>query len=515
MKELPTKKQILWWVYGLAISIIFSACGRPVEHSKYIPKEANYVLSINMPKIQEKAVDWEYLFNRDVLQLFINVKNTEAIKKNLKTSGIEFGSPVYVFGQEFENGEDDYFALSFKLKSESEFDNFLRQFPEQNLRIRTFSGMRYVVIDEKTILGWMNRAALLIVRKKKANEDVLKNRMIKLRDLPEEYSLLKDKSTQFRILKQQNHDVAVWLNLESYEEKLKNMVSDFPLPLNFDMEQNYLTMSMDFEQGKINTSIQFYNQNNSFAHYGRLVKDELNQSLFNALDTKDRIALTGIALDMKGVKNLFYNLGGSIFEGQTQAYAGVNPGELLEMFTGDFVAYIKNIQPTSDSTETFSLDYSMAMGIKKWDTFFSITQKLKENQELVKVDSNTYFMPSQQLYWTYNASMLYITPSKALKDTFIEGNKSSKLNFGKKNCWVLFTDLREETRQKLPQAFFGEDRFLEGMIKYTKTPFESISVSLQPLRNKKASAKVIIQLKDRKQNALETLAASLKPRKPS
>ncbi len=515
MKELPTKNQMLWWVYGLLLSTIFSACGRPIEHSKYIPKDVNYVLSINMPQIQEKAIDWEHLFNRDVLQLFVNLKNTEAIKKNLKTSGIDFSSPVYIFGQEFENGQEDYFALSFKLDSESQFDNFLRQFPEQNLRIRTFSGMRYVVIDEKTILGWMNRAALIIVNKKKTDDESLKNRMIKLRDLPEEYSLLKDKSTQFRFLKQKNHDVGIWINLEGYEEKLRSMVSDFPLPLNFDMKQNYLTMSVNFDQGKINTDVQFYNQNNSFAHYGRLVKDGLNQELLNSLDTKERIALTGVALNMKGIKDLFYNLGGSILEGQTQVYAGVNPGELLEMFTGDFIGYIKNIQPASDSSATDNLDYALALGIKKWNTFFTITQKLKDNGELIKADSNTYFMPSQQLYWTYNASMLYVTPSKALKDAFNKDVKKTTLNFGKKNCLVLFADIKEETRQKLPHKLFGEDRFLEGMIKYTKTPFESISVSMQPLRNKNASAKVIIQLKDKTQNALETLAASLKPRKPS
>ncbi len=509
------KQQIFWWGYAVLLSIIFSSCGRPIEHSKYIPKDANYVLSINMPKIQEKSVDWEYLFNRDVLQLFVNLKNTEAIKKNLKTSGIEFDSPVYVFGQEFENGEEDYFALSFKLKSESEFDNFLRQFPEQNLRIRTFSGMRYVVIDEKTILGWMNRAALLIVRKKKADEDALKNRMIKLRDLPQEYSLLKDKSTQFRFLKQKKHDVAVWVNLEGYEEKLKNMVSDFPLPLNFDMEQNYLTMSINFEQGKIDTDIQFYNQNNSFVHYGRLVKDGLNQEILNSLDTKDRIALTGLALDMKGVKDLFYNLGGSIFEGQAQAYAGVNPGELLEMFTGDFIAHIKNFTPANDTSQTMKLDYSLAMGIKKWDTFFTITQKLKESGELIKADSNTYFMPKQKLYWSYNAAMLYVTPSQTLKNTFLKGIKNVNMTFGAQKCFVLFANIKEETRQKIPRELFGEDRFAEGMIKYTKTPFESISVSIQPLRNKQASARVMIQLKDKTQNALETLATSLKPRKPS
>jgi len=504
------------------IGLLCGACGRSVEHSKYIPKEASFVISLNMPNIQSKSVDWNHLFSRDVLQILGDFKSTESLQKNLKNSGIDFKSPVYFFSEENELPENNYFAVSFKLESESAFDGFLRTFPDQNLRIRSFSGMRYVIIDEQTILGWMNRAALLIKLEKKANEDVLKNRMIRLRDLPEDRSLLNQKDKRFKFLKLSTHDLAAWVNLEVYEKKIRTMVSNFPLPLNLDLKNNYLTAKVNFEQGRAITDIQFFNENNSFANYGRLAKDSLNQSLLRELPLAKRIGLLGLGLDMKGIKELFNNLGGAFFEGQALAMTGSTPNDLMDMLTGDFIAVLKDIyaEPKPDQG---AYEYLLALGIKKPITFGKMLKKLQADKELEIIDSASYYMPNAGLYLVYRQPMLYLTASPKIREDLQKKNattasvsNANKLpRIGKKSFLVFFADIKEETRQKLPKSFFGNDRFLEGMTKYTSTPFESISVNVQPLRDKKASAKIILNFKDKAKNSLKALADAFKPREPS
>ncbi len=511
------------FVYFFALAVFCAACGRPVEHSKYIPKEASFVLSLNIPNIKKKSIDWNYLFSRDVLQVVGDFKDTEILRKNLMKSGIDFESPVYLFSEQSELPEDSYFAASFKIKNESTFDEFLRGFNEQKkekgmeLRIRSFSGMRYVLIDEQTILGWMNSAALYIKLDKKAEEDVLKNRMIRLRDLPPKRALLQQKDKRFKFLKLSDHDLAIWVNLEVYEQRIKKVVNNFPLPLNLDFRNNYLTAKINFEDGKVITDLQFHNGNNSFASYGRLVKDSLNQQIMSKIPQKKQLAMLGLGLDMKGIKELFNNLGGALFEGQAQALTGSTPNEIMDMLTGDFVAVVKDMHP-EPKPEQSPYEYTIAMGVNEPSTLKKMIQKLQKDGEAREIDSMSYALPNAGMYLTYRHPMLYMTPSAEMSADLSKKPTTAaqrSLRSSRKSFLVFFSDVKEETRQKLPQSFFGEDRFLEGMVKYTRSPFESVSLHMQALRKQKASARIVIFMKDKKQNALKTLAETFKPRKPS
>lgn len=513
-------------VYCIIALIFCASCGRPVEHSKYIPKEASFVLSLNIPKIKNKSVDWNYLFSRDVLQMVGDFKDTEILRKNLTKSGIDFDSPVYLFSEQSDLPENDYFAVSFKIKNESTFDDFLRNFNQEHkgdeedntqLRIRSFSGMRYVLIDNQTILGWMNSAALYIKLSKQAEEDILKNRMIRLRDLPPDRSLLQQKDKMFKFLRLKEHDLAAWVNLEVYEKKIKNLVNNFPLPLNLDFRNNYLTALINFEKGKAVTKMEFHNGNNSFVSYSRLVKDSLSQNVLSEIPLKNRLAMLGIGLDMKGIKELFNNLGGAIFEGQTQAMTGSTPNEIMDMLTGDFVAVVKDIYE-KPKPEQNPYEYIIATGVSQPATLQKIIQKLKEDGEATALDSISYALPNLGIYLVYHHPLLYMTASEELRVSLSDKSallETTPLQNSKGSFLMLFSDIQEKTRQKLPRSFFGDDRFLEGMVKYTRSPFESASVHVQALRNKNASATFVINMKDKTQNALKTLAETFKPRKPS
>ncbi|GAB4402018.1 MAG: hypothetical protein OHK0053_25510 [Microscillaceae bacterium] len=505
----PVSLPFISFIIGM--SLLLGGCGKPVEHSKYIPKEASVVFCFNLPSIKEKAVQWELLLNRDVVQLFASLNHSQDLGPSLKEASVDTQYPVYFFREEGKNSADRYVALSFRIKDESKFDAFLRKIPTQKLSIRSFSGIRYTIIDNKTILGWMNRAALLIAKETKTSEEDLKNHVLRLRDLPEKESL-KFQNEQFRQLRQSSYDVAAWFNLHPYESAIKKSLGNVPLPINLDLENNFLTVRGTFKAGKTELEASFFNLNGSLREYRNLVKDSIHPALLRELPHPALMGGLGLGINVNGLKDLFNRLGGKLLARQAEDWIGSTPDELLDMLSGDVLALLENVRVGKDPRE---IDYALVLGlgIRQEATLQKILQKFEQNGVLVRQDS-TWLVPSLRLSLAYRPPVFFVSTVDSLLRQPSSPSLPAQAEVVRRshNSFIVgFADVREQTRQKIPSLLFQGDRYSEGWTKYTQTPLESLIFSITPIRNKIATLKFSLFFKNREVNALQSLVDALKP----
>ena len=272
--------------------------------------------------------------------------------------------------------------------------SFLRKASNQVPEIKSYSGMRYALIGNKSIIGWVNKVALFIYKESKTDEKVLREALLKLRDLPEDQSL-KSNNTQFqklRVPEYSNYDIATWVNLESYEWLVKQSIRRSLLPIVVNLQENYLTAITKFEEGKISIDTKLYNLNESLKEYQNLIKNDIDTQLILDQPSLEPIAVLGLGLDMNGIKKLINNLLPQYLKNQTISFTGVAPDDILDMLSGDILTTLKDIKPDTSSQPGY--EYLLSLGIRKKATLDSILNKFGSDGTITKRDS-FYYAPEQ------------------------------------------------------------------------------------------------------------------------
>jgi hypothetical protein len=495
--------------------VLLTACGISTDNSKFIPQNASYVVCVNIENLMDKVETPENLLNNEFFKsLSGNITlDVEYLLKRLPTSGIDFKSKAYLFGDATEKKENNYNAFSFKINDERAFDTFLNNYPNHNFNIQTFGGVRYTILDNKSILGWMNQVGILLSVNEKSSEKSLRDRLFKLRDLPEEQAL-KVKNEQFRKLQETKYDFAAWANLEAYNMPIKQFLKKF-LILNADLRDNYLISTATFEKGEVFVDLKLFNLNQSLLEYKDILKKDIDKNLISTIPARHPMSVLGFGLDMKGMQKVYKDSGvetllNTFFN--VKEITGSSPQEIMEMMSGDILAVLEDIQNQTDSSEV-RYETVLGLGIKKKETLDKILNKLVQSSLLVKKD-NFFMSPKGDWLVFEKDQALFLVTKPELKEIIL--NKAGQfanqsfVQLGERSCVMLFADAREGTRRKLPRSLFRDDRTTEGWIKSANTPIESITLSSRPPKNDITDTRIILAFKDRKINALQALLKSKK-----
>lgn len=498
----------------IGFAFLLFSCGKPVDHSKFIPREASLVLCFNLDSLDNKAPNWQILFNKDMP--ILNIKRDYEFGRALKASGIDFQSPIYFFSDVSKTNLDTYYALCFKLKDESRFDRFLKNLPNQKLNIGSFSGMRYTMLDNKTILGWVNKIAMVISKPSKTDETVLKDKLLRLRDLPDKQSLRKN-NTQFQqVLLNADYDIASWMNLDVFNEDVQSSLRKFLPPLNIDLDikDNYLTATGQFRDEELQLFVNLYNENKAFGEYQNIVKNEIDTNFLARLPIQKPLSMFSVGLNMEGVEVILDNFWWNIFRQQAIALPDTTLQDMLGMLSGDVAGVLQDIRKVAEQEEDkYNYDYLISLGIQEKETLDKLMNEYRENGALFLVDSTVFYAPNIGIYLIEQGNSLLITPSDSIKNQLLKGSKqrisANLAALGDQSFFVLYSDVQEKTRQKIPPVWFGEDRMLEGLVQYVETPIESIALNTLPTQENVSRTEIILKFKEKDQNTLQTLLEAL------
>ncbi len=497
---------------GLSLGSILS-CGAPVDHSKYIPAQSNWAICINLQAMQDKSSDWPELLNQDIP--FLQISSQDRIGDLFKSSGINFQEKAFLFSNMGDGRPDYYIALTFKLNNESDFDRFLRDLPNQNIRISSFSGMRYTLINDKTILGWSNRVAYLISKSRNYTLRSLKDQLLRLRDLPEDQSL-KSQNEQFRRIRLEENDLNAWVDVSAFGQEFRQAFQTFPLPLNLNLQNNFLTLASDFNLGEIISKFKLYNGNQSLTSYQNLVKSNIDPNFISNIPLSLPMGFFSFGLNPSELHKVYKQFGGGFFEKSIMSFAGCTTQELLNIFDGDLITMVEDIKINpADSLQPY--EFLLGLGVAQPQELDSLLMHFRKTGFLIAADSFDIY-PRANWYVLPKQNILFLTPSDSIRDHLLQNQGQNIVprivKLSQDSFFLTYVDVKKDTRQKIPSAFFQEDRVSEGVFKNTDTPFESLTFNIQPFQNKINHSELIIQLSDKETNALQLMVEAFRNQAP-
>lgn len=146
-----------------AIAILLSSCSKMPEQSKYIPKTASLVLSVNSKQISKKLITNG--ITMDKLFAAVQEKDTasEAQKfwKDIENSGLDLQANSFVsvvYGK-----SQSYITLTGGLKDATKFEEYLKK-NISNFSLQTKSDFKYVLEDKQGgVIAW-NKGTVIYLK---------------------------------------------------------------------------------------------------------------------------------------------------------------------------------------------------------------------------------------------------------------------------------------------------------------------------------------------------------------
>lgn len=501
----------------VTLGLLLSSCGKPPKNNKFIPKDASAVVCLNLQKMATKLVTIQDLLDEDT--------------KRIQNSGLDFTKKAYVFARwNPKKQQDNYVGMTFMLNDESKFDSFLRKArPNKKLEIKSSEGIKYTIVDKKIAIGWANRAVIVLGANIPASNDVWITRLLKLRDQPENESLIAN-NKYFAELETQEYDAAAWLNWGNTIEQLKRnptlkFYSNYLDFAGINFKENYITGITAFGKGKATTDIKWH-MTKALSQYKGLFKNEIDNKLLGHVPARNPMLLVGLGLNMNGFKGLLDSFGLTKQVGsRLKRYTGLDADQLFDMLSGDLMAALIDIKKQEITEQTVDkegnpesrtvtkVDYKFLLGadINNVESLDKLLGKLVANEYIDKKgDVYSFKIGDNNHYLFVRDKMLFASLTKNIKDAVME-NKGVRLgkefvDLGRSSAFSLYTDLSKKNLKKLPNENLDLVPFgLGPSLKKLDTPIESFSIKTSPAKDNISNTKVIINFTDKDKNSLRSL----------
>ena len=146
------------------MAVMLSSCSKVPEQSKYIPKTAGVVLSINSKQISNKLVTNGITMDKMFAAVQDKDTSNPAMKawKDAENSGVDLQNNFFV-SVVFNNSQQTYVTLTGGLKDASKFEEYLKK-NVANFTLKKKNDFQYIwEADQQAVIGW-NKETVIYVR---------------------------------------------------------------------------------------------------------------------------------------------------------------------------------------------------------------------------------------------------------------------------------------------------------------------------------------------------------------
>jgi hypothetical protein len=274
---------------AVTAAVVFSACSKIPEQSKYIPKTAGVVLSINSKQISKKLVTNGITMDKMFAAVQEKDTSNAAMKawKDAENSGIDLQNNFFV-SVIFDSSTQSYVSMTGGLKDATKFEAYLKK-NIANYSLKKKNDFQYVwQDDQQAVIGW-NKETVIYVRSVDPNN--LKNNggmpsgipdadsemmdstvtaqpvrqvtpaadaaeTVAVGELDHLFHLKKEETAgtidAFKDLLKNNADLSVYVNPEPiYSAQGSSITQMIPANLKNLIAGNYYTGAVNFEKGKV------------------------------------------------------------------------------------------------------------------------------------------------------------------------------------------------------------------------------------------------------------------------
>lgn len=270
---------------AVTAAVVFSACSKIPEQSKYIPKTAGVVLSINSKQISKKLVTNGITMDKMFAAVQEKDTSNAAMKawNDAENSGVDLQNNFFV-SLVFNSSTQSYVSMTGGLKDATKFEAYLKK-NIANFSLKKKNDFQYVwQDDQKAVIGW-NKETVIYVHGVDANG--LKNRnmgvpvqgddvadstataqpvrqvtpaadaeeTIWVTEVDRLFHLKKEETAgtidAFKDLLKDNADLSVYVNPEPIYSAQGSSMTMVPANLKNLIAGNYYTGTINFEKGKV------------------------------------------------------------------------------------------------------------------------------------------------------------------------------------------------------------------------------------------------------------------------
>jgi hypothetical protein len=389
---------------AVTAAVVFSACSKLPEQSKYIPKTAGVVLNINSKEISKKLITNG--ITMDKLFTAVQEKDTASTAakawKDAENSGIDLQSNFFV-SVVFNSSQQSYVSMTGGLKDATKFEAYLKK-NIANYSLKTKKDFQYVwEEDQHAVIGW-NKETVIYV--KGVDADKLKSgmpggaapaypdseavdsavaapaRVVTAVASAEEDTWVAETDHLFHLKKEEtagsidafkdllkgDADVSVYMNPEPIYSTQATMI---PANLKEIISGSYYTGAVNFDKGKIVMEGSSYIGKEMAAIYKKYGVQEADLDMLEKYPSSNITGFLLYGFDFRMLGDIIKSTGMDGIVNMTLHSSGLTMDDILAAFKGQMVfvasdfAVSKKPNPyfPEDSTTTPSAKWIFAMKV--------------------------------------------------------------------------------------------------------------------------------------------------------
>jgi hypothetical protein len=528
----------------LLLSVAFiTSCKKAVpKQTKYIPKNAIFVATINTKSLQSKLAKNQATIENIVKSMSgsdTTISKGKQEWEDIKNSGVDLDENVYVAvvnkgGGMSTGGGTVVTSVIGGLKDAGKLEAYIKK-KDPTSEVRKEKDYSYATVKGDNMVAWGKDVIIMMSYQKSFSPNDMQydsatgsfnmgtppnatNNMKS--EMETNFNLKEDQSVasipEFRDLMQEKSDASMWVNSSA-------SMGDLPLPLPRLKElfsNSFTAAKINFEDGKITM--------NSKSYYSKELRDIIKKYSGPTADLalvenypSDNINGFGVfsfnpAMINELVKYL--EVGGMI-DGYLTKMMGSNYTlqDALKAIKGDFAVVVSDLktQPLADSLRGMPMNsmpsFKMIVNIPVGDKvqMSRLMDKLVEMQMLVK-NNNQYVLSPNMQRMGYQAVVddknLFIASDEAVLDQYKSKSKKANLN----------NDVMNDFKNKSGVGYVNIESILNGMSPTGNTPgndvlrkaketFKDIKVYTDNFNGKLVEGYGELRFKNEKENSLTSL----------
>ncbi len=515
--------------------LLFTSCTSSPENLKVIPKETDFVTVFDVFSLTKKGKLYELQdleFFKMMQKEFKNDKSEasqelKALMGNPLNLGIDFRKDVVGFLLN-EGERNAIFCTAIELTSKEDFENLLRSVYKAmgaNFEVTSEAKYSYIAFQREFAFAWDDNKAVFLSAMNYGARKSLEGQIKRIFELSGGDQITANK--KFTEFYKNKKDVSLWLssNIVEHMDNIDRMEKE----VGFDINDNYLSAYLDFEDGEIilSTKMDLNKELQEKMNADKVLGDKLNKSLVNYFP-KEEYVIASTSINPMAYYKMFSEREDLMkMDSEFQKEMGFTFKDIFEELGGSAVFTLSGFENYTYSYKSYYNDemiertvLSPQMGIAFDLNGTKVTEKIIEklSQESEFEKENGYYKMNLRgdapLYFAYNEELMYITSSKDGIEKFANGGyaanslKSSEYASEMENNPVyMYANLNFSTYPETLQNDFT--KYQRKDEKFVYDTWNSLMNSVEMEQNNTTSSKIILKLNDSENNSLNTIIKTI------
>lgn len=395
--------------------LFFSSCSKKNQVGKMIPDSAIFVAQVDLKSLGNK-LSWKEIQQTDIYKKALSDSSMTGWRKNLlenpAASGIDFDAGIVFFTADHDGSK--YFAAEGKIKNQSDFDQFNKNFSEGT---PTKNGdVNELTLKNNGVVGWKDNQFIYLMSPgdkimemshwndsmNRQNDNPPVDRSVEFSALCINlFSLKTDsslaKNDRFSSLLKETGDIHVYQNTDEMLKNSPSMGMLGMLKLDAFTKGNASTYTINFDNGKIDVSQKMFVSQQLTDIAKKYMGNSIDMDMIKKIPSNNVLGLWAFNFKPQGITEMIKLTG---VDGMINSYTqpmGFNLDDFSKATNGNWLIAFSDLN-ISDSMRRPDFNYILAAGIEDKASLQKIVTAAKKTTDQMGKDSIINYVMNDKLF---------------------------------------------------------------------------------------------------------------------